>query len=262
MSVATTAQGLDLAVNMVRFHKEQRVAEAADAGGEEGDAFTAIHLFRGHEPVSLIIMPPDRDAQLAVARVATSGFDADMLSIAFETWAATLKCNPVTNRRWREGEMQDVARNHDGRAKGWIKDVVFVFVVNRAGDFAEASMPYRPDADRIHWDKPTVNYTGGGAEGFFVDQLKGIMNEVPLNVVAARLGIHPSDFGLDVDRGRDHLDCATVRFLTHEVQQSLNTTLGVTLCALPGSARAEIISRSLGDIATTYDPSDGGGDDG
>jgi hypothetical protein len=258
---------LDVAVQSIRRHKEQRVADAAKnaaAVDEEAlTALTAIEVFRGHSPVSLILMPPNRDEQLAVARVAASAFSADVLSMSFETWTTHLRCNPITNRRWGRDEMQHVVVNHDGRAKGWVADLLLVCVVNRAGDIAEAGLPYRAEAGAVHWDEARAAKMRGRAAftGSVPAALVKIMNEASMDVTMHRFmqatGLSNRDFGVDDDRVRDHMDCVAVKFIA-QLASKMGTHVGVTLTAEPGSERQEIIDRSLQDAdglsATWLDP--------
>jgi hypothetical protein len=254
MTGVTLSTTLDMAIENVKFQKEQRVAVAAEAGdghdADAGTALTAIGVYRGAEPVSLIEMPPNRDKQLAVARVAASVFSADILSVAFETWETHLKRNPITNRRWRPGEQQHVALHHDGRKKGWIRDMLMACVVNRAGDIVQTGLPYRVEGATVHWDEKRAKRMRESAGHYFTgyvpDALLAIMNEPTMDVVLYRL--YAAQLGLNLpiegDRLRDHMDCVGVKMVAR-LASKLGTPVGVTLTADRGSERQKIIDRSL-----------------
>jgi hypothetical protein len=106
---------------------------------------TVVEVYRGGEPAALFGLRPDRDAMLAVARAAATGLGADVLVVALESWHSTLLKSPVTGKPWAPDEMEELARNHHGRERGWVSDAIVLHVANRAGDFAGAILPYTVD---------------------------------------------------------------------------------------------------------------------
>lgn len=141
---------LELVIKVARQNKEGQAS-----GGPYGTEMpTTLMMFRGTEHVATVIPEggPDRDKMIRCASLAASGFSADILGLAFETFLTKYRCNPRTNRRWGPNEMQDLATNHEGREKGWVIDAVQVMAYNRAGDCRGRNMAYRVVDDGVQWD--------------------------------------------------------------------------------------------------------------
>lgn len=126
----------------------RRVKERACREGH-CDINPMIEVWRGADPVAIVSLSDhDRDEILSTAAVCASGFDADAIAIAFEGYAGvgtafrSPNINPMTGKRWRDQEMQEVVQKHNGIAMKWVTETVVVTVVNRAGDLATTCQPY------------------------------------------------------------------------------------------------------------------------
>lgn len=130
------AEYLDSAARMARELKEWACTDG------QGDISPYLIAYRAGEPVCQVILHNHmRDEILDVAAVMARGFDADVISMTHEAYAANYSVNsanrainPMTGHEWGAGEMQDAAQNHDGIAKGWVREVVNIIVINRAAD--------------------------------------------------------------------------------------------------------------------------------
>lgn len=223
-------------------------ASKEDAARRKTGFIGAVLYWRGDERVAIAFpRQHDRDVMLDFARIGGAGFSADLVAIAFDSFIATVPTNPVTGQRWGPHEMQEVADKHFGREKGWVTDSISILAANRAGDQWMVQRNYREAFRRVTWDEPQVYSTtdaeGPQAGGVMSDTLTDIMVTMPtIDQLAARSGATPAAFGLTAEAGRDHMDCATVKMMRER------DLLGAVLFAEPGTPRAEIIQRSLGEF--------------
>jgi hypothetical protein len=118
-----------------------------------------VCAYRGNDPIAMVTLQHHiRDEILNVALQSAAGFDADVLCLAFETYAAVslgdvddTALNPRTGKEWGPGEMQELAEKYGGLEKGWVSEAVSVTVVNRAGDVAMLSQMYRYSGRHLVW---------------------------------------------------------------------------------------------------------------
>ena len=136
-------QILDLHVQSARMTLEERTAQGAP--------FAPMILpFRQNRMIAMII-PPDGDgAQIAsTARLAVNGFDADMVLIVSDSYmaATTDMINPVTEKPWNHGDMEDLAANHHGLERGLITECLVVSAIRRGDTTLFRSLPYVREKD-------------------------------------------------------------------------------------------------------------------
>jgi hypothetical protein len=157
------------------------------------DVHPQICVYRGDELIALVtLFHHQRDEILTAASVCAAGFDADVLSLTFETYAADGKIddpdgghvNPRTGKQWGPGEMQDAAENHQGIEKGWVTEALLITVANRAGDVVAINQSYRYEGKTLVWQEsvlPTMGLAFGlppspQLQGLIPDALRQAMN--------------------------------------------------------------------------------------
>ncbi len=174
----------------------RRMLEYAISRGENGMPHL-VALYRGDDHVALLVIKGDSTTVVPAAQLAILGLDADLAVVITDSY--TVFCdrhhdqadidgllaeadwcphliNPTTGRKWGRGEMEKVAREHDGVAKGWVHEILCCNAFNRAGDVASVVMPYQRAGikrDRVVW---TEIREWGESTGYIRDSLVGIMN--------------------------------------------------------------------------------------
>lgn len=243
---------LEWATERMRWLKEERVKDTAGMD-RNTDLAPVVHGWRGDEPVvTMFPLQVDRDAGLTAVNLAAMGFGCDVIALTTDSWRATGRINPVTGKRWRKEEMQDVALNHDGIAKGWIVESLTVQVVNRAGDSEGTVMPYRITEHtnalgikryEIEWlDDVDSTRKGMTVGGLLADAMHNVMVKAPtVDQVMARQGITGESFGLNDVQTRAHVDCAIVKTIA-----MAGLPMSIALM-VDSEERGEIIDRSLAD---------------
>lgn len=237
--MTTIGEALDGAATVARRIKEDRARKA------DSDLPTALIAYRGTEQVAHVypLVRQGRDAMVACARVAARGFGLDVLAMVFETFIASSETNPITGQPWRSGELNEVAGQHQGVAKGWVTDTVMVAVYNRAGDSATRLMPYRIVAKTVVWSDLPVPAEGGRWGGMVHEALVRIMTTEPtVPQMLAMDGLGGADFGLDAEETITHTDVVTAKTFA---DRSNPAQADVMLVAAPGTRRAEILHRWL-----------------
>lgn len=168
------------------------------------DLLACIEAYRGNELVAVTVPERhDRDLILAAFRACAVGFDADALTVVFETYVASLQhegeldmddpeavaavaksmVNPLTGRQWGPGEMGDAVKNHGAIEKGWVSEAVSISCANRAGDVTLLQLPYRYSGKHLVW-LPRVNMpVGAVSSGRMPDMMIAAMNAPSLGTV-------------------------------------------------------------------------------
>jgi len=111
-----------------------------------------IMVMRGGETV-VNICPPTGDGQTIyqVAQIAADGYWADEILMVIDTYAAHELINPYTFQPWRRGEMEDLAVNHRGVERGWVRDAIMLLFVSRSGKPEMFTLPYRRAEGGVTW---------------------------------------------------------------------------------------------------------------
>jgi len=115
---------------------------------DQGQFAPMVIAFR-QETMICMAVPGAGDGRVvaATARLMASGFHADSVMVTSDTYGANQLDNPLTGRRWRAGEMEDVALNHDGIAQGWVHEALIVNVIAREGRQLLRMLPYLRGSD-------------------------------------------------------------------------------------------------------------------
>lgn len=178
--------------------------------------------FRGLDTVAIVeLTAAGRGDLVYVAHLMAGGYGADVLAFVTDTYTTTHRVNPLTGREWEANDMDTLAREHDGIAKGWVSDAMMAHVINRAGDQAVTSMPYRivdgehvwGEVSRLLPDDEGRTVGGALSEGF-----ADAMGAPQLAVVLERMrGSSTSEAvlaaGGDPETTRAVLDCGVTRHL-------------------------------------------------
>lgn len=202
-----------------------------------------IALYRGEELVAHITMGlQQRDVILDVARIAITGFSADVAALIVEGWQTECEDNPVTGQPWGPNEMQDLVDHHDGIAKGWISDGMTVMSVNRAGDTLFTSLLLRIHGRRVKWTREIAKEVD--ARGGVPEALVSYMNMPGLSTAMATSPEGQARRAkLSHEQAQAHDDGVTTKILMrmfrdYRVIVALNP-------GEPGSERQGIIEESL-----------------
>ncbi len=186
-----------------------------------------VCAYRGEDLVAIITLRDHmRDEILNLCGYSAFGFDADVISLVYETYVATSSRggasfdplfgkNPFTRERWKPGDMQDLAKNHGGIEKGWVSESLSVSAVNRAGDVAMRSQNFHYENKKLVWDEDTGIITNGGGEEEAVGHLTGLMPERLKAYMALPSGSQVAQ-GLCDDLDRADKDVLTAQHLTKE----------------------------------------------
>lgn len=243
--MTTLAEAMDRACYAARGVKTDAVRER-DRGGPEGtDISSSILVFRGGHMVALV-MPEhiDRDLMLAGVDMCAFGFSADVIAVVQEAYFALgpegpLGMNPLTGKPWQNGEMGDVAENHQGRERGWVTDTLLVFAANRAGDVGLRTLPYRVAGADLEWlEDPSAGKDDALVSGYIPEFVREVMAKPTLmqDQIASPMA---AELGIDVALA--HQDLAMARFLGDPPGDRPGYT--VALSAEPGTVRAQIFQR-------------------
>lgn len=201
--------------------KEHTVAQAATEGWNP-DIKMIVEGFRGDRPV-IMLMPLDtgRDEVLRAGYAAATMFGCDTLSITHESWQTGERLNPLTGKDWEVGDMQDLAENHDGIAKGWIAEALMSYAVNRAGDLVSGFQKFVMHGDNengytVEWTETQVlpaEQSGVQHRGVIPESLVSFMNAPTVMQFMAKAGVTGDTFGLTPVQAQAHSDCAAIKYL-------------------------------------------------
>lgn len=221
------ADVLEEQAKWARQRKEDTVAESHDT--DRPDVPPWLTGWRGDHPViSMMPVNGDRDIILHAAHIMTRAFGCDVVATNNETWMATDAANnPLTGKRWEHGEMEDVALNHDGLAKGWITEAMTLMVVNRAGDIATAILRFVTTQHTnalgitswtIEWGEESRwtsdDVADGQVTGLIPETLVEFMNEPDMMTEFMSIpGLAEEFAALSLEEQRAHADCAVIKLL-------------------------------------------------
>ncbi len=125
---------------------------------DRGEAFAAQVIVMRDGRLVAQVMPPDGRGPVVekVARVAAAAFGAHELVLVSDTYQATGpdRLNPLTGKTWRPGEMQDIADNHDGIARGLVHEALMVYICGPAQPDRMICLPYTRRDDKVDWGEP------------------------------------------------------------------------------------------------------------
>lgn len=228
---------LDHAVRSCEFVKREAVRRARGRP-RESDLPPCVMAWRGDEQVVIALAGQvNRDQGLELAHRVAVGFDADAIAFITDAYSAhpdlPAGINPLTGKEWHQGEMQDLVENHDGIARGWIVEYLYVNVVNKAGDIAGGGLQYTLTGRHIEMT-PGPQYFGG-IDGLVPDALRRAMKSPSMSEVLLAQGLSYSAFGMNHEEGRARQDAVASEQITEMMP---NVTL-MMVCE-PGSIRHRI----------------------
>jgi hypothetical protein len=208
------------------------------------DLLPYIVAHRGEHPVALVtVRRHDRHEILRTAGFLAAALDADNIGVVYECYEPArgpepgAGINPMTNRVWEQGEMNDAVKNHDAIGKGWIHEAINLSVVNRAGDFAMRVVPFKYVANRhLYWldeqSWSTIDHPDGENTGYFPETMINFMLKPSMDQVARFVNLD-----------RDERDLAAVQFLVQ------NTGATVKMFSLADDHKRQ---RTIGDAGGTW----------
>lgn len=171
---------LGFADRITKFARSSKVGTCQKVG-KVIDLAPMVIPAREHQPVAVIHLNTSEPRDmLRIAHIATVGYDADQIGLIMEGYVAdTLGpngeiVNRLTGKPFEPGEMQDVALNHNGLARGLLYEAVMLVIVERSGDFVWRSLPFRadPGSTTVSW----VDFESDeGREDAIVTTLQRIM---------------------------------------------------------------------------------------
>lgn len=253
---------LDKATASVRTVKERHVRQVKGKPGHT-DIQTVIESYRGDDLVATVFLPPDRDAMLEAAWIAARGFSADVIAVTMETYQGTATTtgddreawdrgeipqmlNPLTGKPLEQGDLTDLALNHDGIARGWVTEALVTQVLNRAGDSKFVTQPYRIVGREVEWTplpdtlREDMDSEGFDYRGIVPESLADAMRADTIDQVVAKETLLSMGTlsGLGEERARAHADVAAVRVISERLARK---HVMVLLAAKPGSVREQVL---------------------
>lgn len=232
---------LGVAMRGARQSKEQQVRRGHRTG--DVDIPATLTCYRGATPVAAVQPTGGREDYVQAARIGAYGFRADVVSLVNDSYHTTgpagqagpRPTNPITGRAWEPGEMQRVALEHDGVARGLVSEGIIVTVANRAGDLAAASIGYRRSGAHLLWGEEDT-LLDGAVSGYIPASLRALMAEPDMGTVFYR------ETGLDVsgEVADAWADVATALRVTGSGRGAV-----VMLYAEPGTERERIVRRAF-----------------
>lgn len=174
MPMPEVLTALGLVTRAAKALKEE--AARQHGAGPEANLSNDVLAYRGGRLMAMVRIQGhlDRDMALQAVDFAAKGWGADVVAMLLETWQSTLDTNPVTGKPWGPREMTDLAENHDGVAKGWIRDAVSVFAVDRTGEIASDNLLYRWFGNQLVWE-PEDRGPITQHRGYLVDRMRDAM---------------------------------------------------------------------------------------
>lgn len=222
--------------------KEQHVRSVNGRKGET-DLLTKIDAFRGNELVASAFAPPNRDKMLHLCSIMSRGLGADVMTMTYETWSTKHAAkHPLTGEQWKAGDLQDLAENHDGLAKGYVHECLMTSGVNRAGDHDAISRQYVIEKRKVNWlsGLDLDSHLGGEMSGLVPDMLTKIMAEPPADVTLLQQFPGIAENLISNPNWRDHADIATVKAI-----MTLIEDCAITIGSEPDTERARLIREYL-----------------
>jgi hypothetical protein len=154
------------------------------------DLRPVIDVYRGGEPVATIRITAAGGGQTLalVYGMAVTGFDADQGAYVMETYTNGPNLdppdiNPITGEKADATTLSTLFLRHDGGAKGWVSECLFIHVANKAGDIQVARLPYHyaVNGRYLVWDEPWLSPENAENEevGAVAEPMARAMNDIP-----------------------------------------------------------------------------------
>ena len=246
---------MDQVSEVMRRTKEEWV----ETGTENTDLAIYLHFFRGDSLVAAVQCPLDRDKGLLAGRMGAMGFNADTMSITFESYHSSLRESPITGNRWMPREMQFVFENYPEAAEqNWVNECLTITMHERGGEFALYSTPYRIKDGKVEWQEGGQYELRSGEEGssgggvmfdYLQDSMTGptILTKLDEQSEVEPVVALMSSLITDEEARLYHADVATFQAMG---ERELATA--VVLSAEPGSNREKWLTERFGPPGTPY----------
>jgi hypothetical protein len=203
-------------------------------GGEGGAFAPVINAYRGRHCICMAI-PGDGDGQriASTARTMAVGFEADAVAISTDSYVSDHQQNPMTGQPWNYGAMELLADQHDGIARGWVKEALMIAVYRHDGHAVMCELPYvrQPDgvitwlndpaSDQWHESPPV----GRLARVMSTDPTKDHTGNTLLESMRQALGSTPSRREMDAMVARvliapELVGCVEVMLMEYQSEKS------------------------------------------
>lgn len=135
------------AASLAHFRKEEMTRDNPDS-----DISPDVQFFRdGVLQGSFLVMQVNRNAAVAVAKLAARAFQADAILANFDVATTKVPINPATNQPWQRGEIVGSPTSVEG---------ILTVCVNQDGDIEEVSRDYVRVGGEVMWlTEPEYKYT-------------------------------------------------------------------------------------------------------
>jgi hypothetical protein len=174
---------------------------------DEGGMRPSLHILCGGDLV-LAMISSTPWALVPLAPAAVSGFAADEIVFATDTWMSRRKTNPE-GRRWEVGEMSQ--RAHEPAVRALLSEAVIVVRARRNQRVESARALYERQGGRVVWGK---RERADGVSGRIVAALaEAVQAPYVLDVMRVAHGVGPGDFGLSDREAEVHRHMACIRAL-------------------------------------------------
>lgn len=211
----------------------------------EGDLLPVVDFYRGGKPVASAMGDKvDRDVTLDIATAGVSGFAADEIWVSLETFVAHRMTNPLTHKRWEQGEMQEAWRAGERDA---VTESLLLVRADRAGVIEQWMLPYQRRRGEVRWvnhhELKHIRDDGKDSR----ERVSGIVPDTlrhafTLDTKVDEAMAMADQMGVPRDEARIHMDCATAKIML------LKTGAAVLLMTDPDDKkRLEIIDHSFMD---------------
>ena len=229
---------------------KQAKVERVRKDPENPDLPITLHFYRGDELVAAVQCPLDRDTALKAGMVAAMGFNADTMSISFESYHSTLENSPLTGKRWMPKEMQYVAEVYPD--KDWVRECLTITTHERDGGFTLFSQPYRILDGEVEWTEESLLQISSeeddvGGSGVMFEALQHAMEVPKINALVAEqaekddVAAFISSLITDEETRYFHSDMATFRALEEK-----ELILSCLFAAKEGSTRQALLKDRFG----------------
>lgn len=133
-------------------------------GAKEAQPDESVHslLVVRDNRVVVRLRSGDVGAVLDAAGIAASGYRADALAVVVEGVMPLVDTNPVTGAAWDSGEAEEVWRDHDGAAHGWVTETQIIATALRAGETGEEAWALRVEDGTVRWGENTLSLSPTG----------------------------------------------------------------------------------------------------
>lgn len=241
--MSTMTDALDIAVSATKGTKERTVKDG------QRDMLPTVLAYRGDNRIALIQGPAiDRDQMLRIVEMAVRGYEADVVSMAFESWACS-KLGMAELEKLGGISLQEAVRLHGALGKGWVSDCLMVTAANRAGDIVARTYPYEVKGRRLHWREEFLPpHPPEDIGGYVPDVIRQIMLAQP-GMSAQEMQRGMEMFSSDEEQMWASRDCAVTKLMLDPPaqwqRQGFPEGVTIALGVAPGTKREQIIRRSM-----------------